>query len=733
MKHQHPFYRAEYIKAQETPSAFSLYDPLPLFRREFELTEAFGEARIFVQSPGFATYYINGKRITEDIFISAVSNYDKILWYDEYDVTALLKRGKNTVCVIAGNGFFNESFHTPWIYDEAPFRDAPQFLLSLVIDGKSALVSDGSFRCSRERSPIVYSHLRSGEYYDARKADDAWLYAGYDDGDWRPAVVRKTPVTGELRPTECQPVREAEICAPRAIIRTESGYLVDFGVTMSGYMEITLTAVAGDEIVFRYTEEVDENLCPKYNRMNSKHFYPESPFHINKMIASGKEDTFKPMFSYHGFRYVLIEGLREAPRPENIHAYFTHQDVARRSSFTSGSEVLNYIYHAGIRSTYSNLFWCLTDCPTREKLGWANDAQASVEQTLINFDIVPLFGKWFEDIKSSMREDGALPGVIPTSGWGFDAGPICDGLLYELPYRVYLYTGDSRMLCEAIPYFERYIGYLSGKIAEGHTFTYGDWMGYTCSKVVPKNFVRDFYLMKALEITAFAHELRDGDGGEWSKRYAQEKEAFLARYLDGDGKCVIDQQSSLAMILMTGLYRDGEVIKKQLVAAVERDGLRLTSGMVGVQYLYHALSACGRADLAYRMITETEPGYRTWFNHGATTLWERWEGEEDGSHNHHMFAGVISWFYRSLLGIEPTAEAPGFRRMELKPSFIRALGNVSGHTETVAGRIDAAWRFEENGVRYTVTIPDGVEAVFRGKTLKAGKNEFTIPTEEACI
>lgn len=730
---QHPFYDAKYIKAQTDPSEFSLYDPLPLFRREFELSEDVEQARIFVQSPGFASYYINGKNITEDIFISAVSNYDKILWYNEYDVTSLLKKGKNTVCVIAGNGFFNESFRTPWIYNEAPFRDAPQFLLSLTVNEKSVLVSDGSFRFSKEKSPIIYSHLRSGEYYDARKADDTWLYAGYDDSDWIPAIVREKPVTGALRPTECQPVRETEIYAPREIIRTESGYLVDFGVTISGYMEITLTAEAGDEIVFRYTEEVDENLCPKYNRMNAKHFYPESPFHINKLIASGGEDTFKPMFSYHGFRYVLIEGLREAPAPEQIRAYFTHQDVARRSSFTSGNEVLNYIYNAGIRSTYSNLFWCLTDCPTREKLGWANDAQASVEQTLINFDIVPLFRKWFEDIKSSMRADGALPGVVPTSGWGFDAGPICDGLLYELPYRVYLYTGDSRMLCEAIPYFERYIGYLSGKIAEGHTFTYGDWMGYTCSKVVPKNFVRDFYLMKALEITAFAHRLQGTDVEKWDAYYEKEKEAFLQRYLDGDGKCVIDQQSSLAMILMTGLYRDKEVIKKQLVAAVERDALRLTSGMVGVQYLYHALSECGRADLAYRMITETEPGYRTWYNHGATTLWERWEGENDGSHNHHMFAGVISWFYRSLLGIEPIEDAPGFTRIELKPRFVRALGSVSGHAETVRGRIDAAWRYEENGIRYTVTVPEGMEATFRGKRLQSGKNEFLIPIQEENI
>jgi alpha-L-rhamnosidase len=282
------------------------------------------------------------------------------------------------------------------------------------------------------------------------------------------------------------------------------------------------------------------------------------------------------------------------------------------------------------------------------------------------------------------------------------------------------------MLMDAIPYFERYSEYLSGMIAKGHTFTYGDWMGYTCSKVVPKDFVRDFYYMKALSVTAFAHKLQGTDVQKWSERYEREREAFLSRYLDTEGRCTIDQQSSLAMLLMTGLYRDRETIQKQLVAAVERDELRLTSGMVGVQYLYHALSECGRADLAYRMITETEPGYRTWWKHGATTLWERWEGEEDGSHNHHMFAGVISWFYRSLLGIEPKESAPAFREIELCPRFIRALGSVSGHMETVRGRIEAAWRFEENGVRYTVTLPEGMEATFRGEKLRVGKNEFFI-------
>jgi alpha-L-rhamnosidase len=164
---------------------------------------------------------------------------------------------------------------------------------------------------------------------------------------------------------------------------------------------------------------------------------------------------------------------------------------------------------------------------------------------------------------------------------------------------------------------------------------------------------------------------------------------------------------------------------------VERDELSLTSGMVGVQYLYHALSACGRGDLAYKMITETEPGYKTWFKHGATTLWERWAGENDESHNHHMFAGIIGWFYRSLLGIEPTEEHAGFTQIDLHPIFLTDLGHVKGSMDTVRGTIEAGWSYQNGNFHYIVTIPEGIEVTFRGNTLKTGENKFVISESEA--
>jgi len=725
-----PFAGAVYVKAQEKPSDFSLYDPIPLFRKEFDITEEIKTAEITVQSPGFACYYINGSPITEDLFISPLSNYNKLLWYNSYEVTALLRKGRNAIGVMAGNGFFNEPFDTAWHYQTAPWRDAPQFLLCLKVNGRVILVSDNSWKASRKRSPIIYSHLRSGEYYDARKKDDAWLFAGYDDTDWERVFCRRIPEGAALRPIACQPVREREVVKPASIQRTAAGFLVDFGVTMSGYMEITLQEPRGQEILFRYSEDLDQGLQLKYNGMDDPYFYPQSPFHLNKLIASGGVDTFKPKFCYHGFRYVLIEGLTKAPDPALICAYFIGQDVERKADFQSGSPILNYIYQAGIRSTCSNLFWSLTDCPTREKLGWTNDAAATAEQILINFDIKPLFIKWFEDLKIDMRESGELPGIIPSHGWGDNWGPVCDHLLFELPYRTYLYTGDSSMLTGAIAHFERYIAFLWQKKQEDHEFILGDWLGCGNSELTPKAFVRDFYLIRFLRVTLLAHKLAGSRSCVLEDRLASVTAEFLGRYLDENNAAVVTSQSALAMMLQSGLYRDRQTVADQLAEAVVRDGFKLTSGMVGIQYLYDALTACGHPEYAYKIITESEPGYKTWYQAGATTLWESWDGQNEGSHNHHMFSNVLGWFFKSLLGLCPGEERPAFAGIELKPSFLKELGFVKGYEDTVRGRIEAEWSYHDGEFRYLVKIPEGIHATYEGKLLTVGVNQFIIKEDK---
>lgn len=729
----HPFLNARYIKATAEAPAFSLFDPAPRFRRQLILSEPIREATLYVQCPSFGVLYINGERVSEDLFISATSDYSRILWYHTYEVSHLLKQGENAVCAVLGNGFFNESFETPWDYDRAPWRDAPQLLLSLHVNGREVLVSDDTWRVDREGSPIVYTHLRSGEHHDARKYGDAWLYADFDGAAWQPVIERDIPEGARLLPVPCRAIRVAEVIQPVSIKKTEDGYLVDFGVTVSGYIEATVSAARGEEITFVYAEEVDEEGRPTYHyngERDARSLYPMCPYHTDKLIASGGTDTFLPQFTYHGFRYVVIHGLRTAPRPESLRAHGIHQAIERTSTFSSGNDILNYIYNAGIRSTYSNMFWCLTDCPTREKLGWANDAQASLEQTLINFDIVPLYEKWFEDIKAAMREDGALPGIIPSSGWGYRYGPVCDGLLFELPYRIYLYTADAHFLTDGIPYFERYIHFLEEKRRQNYEFSLADWTGTGNIEGVSRAFVQQFYLLKAYRITRFAYRLAGRDAAALDLTYAQARETFIETYISEHGRCIEDRQPSVAMMLEEGLYHERAPLAEQLSEIVRRDGYRLGCGMVGAQYIYHALSHTGHAEDAYRIITESEPGYKTWYRHGATTLWECLDGTTLGSHNHHMFSGVIAWFYTSLLGIAPSEEHPAFEQLTLSPCFVKALGHVSGSFRTVRGTVGAAWEYVDGGFRYTVTLPEDIHATFRGKKLSAGEHTFFIPEGE---
>lgn len=718
---------AKFIKATEKASEYSLYDPLPRFRREIEIAEDVQSAEIVVQSPSFAQFFINGENITEDIFISALSDYRKILWYNTYDVTSLIKKGKNAFAVICGNGFLNESFNTPWIYNIAKWRDAPQFILSLKVNGKVVLVSDESWKTDRENTHIYYSHIRSGEYVDMRKYDESWKGVGFDDSKWQNAICRSYPFDALLRPIDCPPVREIDRLSPKSITKTDKGYVVDFGLNSSGYAQVALCEKEGTEVTLKFCEEVTESGEAKHLGNDGEGFYPDkTPYHLCKVTASGKRDVFKPAFTYFGFRYLVIEGVTNAPKPEDVCAIFTHQDIKRTASFECGNDVINYIYSSGMRSCYSNMFWCMTDCPTREKLGWMNDAQATCEHALINFDMQKFYKKWFEDIKAGMREDGALTGVIPSPDWGYNWGPVCDCMLYELPYRFYLYTGDDGMLKSGIEYFDRYIGYLERSFDEGFDFILGDWLGYGSNPNVPKSFIWEFYLIKAYTITAFAYERAGMDSSKHREKLEKLRAEFVKKYIQDDGRCTITDQTSVAIVIMNGLYTDKNAVCAQLASLVEEGGPVLKTGMVGVQYIYDALSVSDRADLAFSMITKSSPGYRNWYENGATTLWELWNGKEKYSHNHHMFSAVIGWFFKSLLGVQPILDAPAFEKIELDPKFVKEVGYVKGEMQTVRGKIAVEWRYEDGKFVYGVQIPDGIEATFEGRKLNVGKNEFII-------
>ncbi|MBO4262944.1 MAG: family 78 glycoside hydrolase catalytic domain [Clostridia bacterium] len=719
MNKNNVFGEAAYIKESELINReYSLCDPAPLFRKEFDIAGNFQNACVYVQGLGIAEYYLNGKRITDDLFISPVSDYRKILWYNVYDVAPLLKNGRNTLGVMLGNGFYNESFKTDWGHYKAEWRDKPKFILRLVVDGKTAVVSDDSWKCTTEKSYIIYNQLRTGEYFDARKYFNEWTENGYDDSEWKEVIIDKNVPKGEFKECVCRPIREVEELSPVNIFRNKNGCVLDFGKNISGYAEVKIKQDAGDEISLQYCEEVDDKNEPKHNLFD---WYPKVDFQRDKLICSGNTDVYKPHFTYHGFRYLEITGLKSEPLSDDYKAIFVHQQIDRKADFRCSDELLNKIYDGGIISTYSNMFYGMTDCLTREKLYWTNDAQASCEQILLNFDSAAFLEKWFEDIKATFDEEKGMTGIAPSPDWCYQSGPVCDCILYEIPYRIYQYTGNSDIMVKSLPCFYAYADFLNRKIEEKYDFWLADWMGNGSFLSVPKEFIFEFYRIKAYRTIVLAEGLaKNIKSKDLLTRYEDE---FKAKY-NKDGYAVYPSQSALAIQICNGLYTDFDKVREQLTAAVEADGDQMRCGMVGIQYLFDALTICGRADLAVKIITTNEPGYKTWFDSGATSLWELWDGKDIGSHNHHMYSCVIGWFIKSLLGYNVS---DGGIKTELAPVFPDALDFCEGNIMTDKGKLELKWKREENGnVIYLVDVPSGLTVCYKGKKLHVGKNSFTV-------
>lgn len=706
----------------------------PQFRKVASIQKT-GRAILSVCGLGYGLYYINGKPVTEDKFIAPVSDYTKTLWYTTYDVTDLLEDGENIFAAWLGNGWFNEEFKTSWNFDEAPWRDVPKFILELKINGETVLQSDGTWKCLPETA-ITFNALRSGEYFDARLYDENWNTLAFDDANWENAVVNQTPPTGLFRECLAEPIRECKVYSPISRMKTgEDRYVFDLGQNMSGYSRIKVKGQAGDTLVIRYAEQIKDSGELELNNM--EHHYKESPFQTDKLTLSGKEITWSPHFTYHGFRYIEISGLHD-PDSISVEGIFVHQAVDTRTEFACSDELLNNLFRMGQYSVWSNMFYMVTDCPTREKLGWANDAQSSTEQILTNFKAENLLEKWLYDIYDAMKPDGAMPGIIPTGGWGYTwgNGPVSDGVLFEIPYRLFLHTGNKAPLVRSLPWFDRYLAYLETRKEEDGYIHFGlnDWArpprrdGKEEENVVPASFINAVLAYHFNEIAALAAEF----GGVSKEKYLTAAASLKAQinkdFVNADGTSVIPRQAAVSMLIYYHLTPDEKPLASQLKKLVEDADFHHDCGMVGLRRLYYALNEIGLPDYAYKIITAAGyPSYRAWFDEGGTTLWEYWNtADHSDSKNHQMYSDFMSWIIKTLLGISADFAAPAYEKVALSPVFLGEISFAKGSIETKYGKLAVVWERKDASVSLSVTVPRGMEVIYQGKRLKEGENQLTL-------
>jgi alpha-L-rhamnosidase len=704
----------------------------PAFEKTFAVTKAVREATLHITGLGFYEASLNGRRIGRKVLDPAPTRYDKRVLYSTYDLTGQLARGPNTLNVLLGHGWYDVRSVAVWNFDNAPWRDFPRLLAQLEIvyaDGsRETVASDATWR--QVASPVGFDCIREGEVIGRAPP-------GAPDLDTIEVMAEEVPApAGRLAAAALPPSVVARTLAPVSVREVKPGtWLVDFGQNTAGWIRLKLKGQsAGDVVTVKYGEKLNEDGSLSLKGTDAHFRYPASfrvlPdgwFQTDRFVCDGSaRQLYEPRFTYNGFQYAEISGLKRAPDASTVAACVVHTDFEDAGSFACGNDLLNKLQHAilwAYRGNFVNGY--PTDCPHREKNGWTGDASLASELAMYNFQNTAAYEKWINDLIDEQRPDGNLPGIVPTSGWGYawGNGPAWDSALVIIPWMLYVYQGDLRVLEKAYGAMAKYVDYMTLRAKDGIvSHGLGDWIPVK-SKTPTEVTSTGYYYLDA-QIVARAAELlgKTADAKRYAALAASIREAFNKRLYTGDGVYSIGSQTAQSCALHQGLVPAAERAKAEarLVEAVRQTQGFPDFGILGSKYVFRALSGVGRTDLAYAMATQDEhPSYGNWIKRGATTFWEDWG--EGASRNHVMFGDVSAWFYQTLGGIRladgvsPVAErvdpaSVAFKSFVIAPEPVEGLGWVKVEHDSPYGRIRSAWKQAGGAFTLEVEVPVNTEA-----------------------
>lgn len=717
-----------FIKATNEFNDVEKFVPAPYFRKVFTVNEA-ADAQIKIAVCGFYKLFINGQDVTKGALAPYISNPDDIVYEDDYTVP--LKSGKNVIGVMLGNGFCNNIGGWSWNFDKAPFRAAPQFALQLTC-GDLKIKSDTSFKVSN--SPIIFDDYRMGECYDANCEQNGWCEADFDDALWRNALSATTP-RGEIRVCEAEPIVVTKELSPVSITKTENGYLYDFGQNCAGVCRLKINGEKGQKIELRHGEllidgKLDiENIWFPYNENGIHWDFDKKYVHNDIYICRGDtEEIYTPSFTYHGFQYVEVSGItKEQATPQLLTYLVMNSNLKPCGNFTTSDKMLTALQDMTVRSDLANFYYFPTDCPQREKNGWTADAALSAEQLMLKFDASVSYREWLRNICKSQNVAGAIPGIVPTAGWGFawGNGPAWDNALATIPYFSYKYRGDKQIIKESASTFIKYLHYLTTRNNEDGLLEIGlgDWcqIGERYAEIKAPLVVTDTItaidtadkiavMFRAVNMTAQA------DFAESIAR--QYRAAFRKNLIDFNtmtvkGSC----QTSQAMAIFYNLFEEGEkpVAYSRLIEFIKAADDHLDTGVLGARVIFHVLSQFGDSDLALKMITRPDyPSYAYVVNLGYNTLWEKFTLEPVDSINHHFWGDITAWFVKTLAGLNYNPNVDDLCRVDVMPHIVSNLNDAAAYYDSNYGKIETAWvKNGDETVTLTVDVPDNFKGVIK--------------------
>lgn len=701
--------------------------PAPYFRKEFAVSKKVKSARAYIAAGGLYELLINGTKTGNHRLDPTYTRFDRRNLYITYDVTSQLQNGLNAIGVILGNGWYNHQSTAVWFFHQAPWRNRPVFCLDLRItydDGSVETISTGT-DWKTSTGSVIFNSIYTAEHVDARLEPIGWNKPGFDDSKWKNAEVRAAP-SPLVVAQSLHPVRDVEKIPAKSIQKiNDSTYVFNLGRNISGVSEFTVAGEAGTVFRLKHGERVYENGRVDLSNIDV-HYRPtddKDPFQTDIYILGGNgRETFKPRFGYKGFQYVEVTCSKPVSlMVENLCGYFMHSDVPAVGKVNSSNKTLNAIWWATNNSYLSNLFGYPTDCPQREKNGWTGDAHIAIETGLYSFDGITIYEKWLADHRDEQQPNGVLPAIIPTSGWGYQwaNGPDWTSTIAIIPWNIYLFYGDSKLLADCYDNIKHYVDHITDLYPSGlTTWGLGDWV--PVSTKPPVEFTSTVYYYTDAVILANAARIlgKKQDYDKYSALALKIKNVFNAKFLNSStGIYGLGSQTELSMPLYWNLVPDDlrNKVAANLAKKVEMENFHINVGLLGTKTILNALSENGYADIACKVATqETFPSWGWWIVNGATTLYENWplNAKSDISLNHIMFGEIGAWMYKALGGIFPDPESPGFKNLLLKPTFPSGLDSFEASYKSRYGEIVSGW-FRENGiVRYSVKIPANSTASF---------------------
>jgi alpha-L-rhamnosidase len=705
--------------------------PSVLVRKNFSLGKKIASAKAYVTSHGFYELDINGKKVGDEVLTPGWTSYAKRLQYQVYDVTNMLQQGNNAIGAMLGDGWYRGTL--AWGNTWGIWGKKKGLLCQVQIqyaDGSKELIATDNTWKGTQDGPIVLDGIYDGETYDARKELNGWSTASFDDSKWQ-TVNTANYNNSILVATQTVPVRKTAELKPIKIFRTPKGKLVaDLGQNMVGWIRLKVSGSAGATVTLRHGEILEKSGEVYLDNLRA------AAATAKYTLKGGGEETYEPRFSFFGFRYVVIDGFPGDLTPENITGVVVHSDMTPTGTFECSNPLINQLQHNIQWGQKGNFLDVPTDCPQRdERLGWTGDAQAFVRTAAYNMDVAGFFTKWMKDVAADQLPDGRVPFVIPdvlrdggcSAGWG-DVATIA-------PWTIYQVFGDKQILETQYPSMKAYVEYIHKKAGETNEWkggsVFGDWLfyksmaqtendGYTNPDMIATMFYA--YSTKLLAQTAAVLGKTD-DAKTYNDLFEKIKATFNNNYVTAAGHVAAESQTGYVLALNFNLLPENLRAKATqfLVDDIKGRGNHLSTGFLGTPYLCHVLSDNGRADVAYDLLLqESFPSWLYPVKMGATTIWERWDGQKPdstfqdvgmNSFNHYAYGAIGDWMYRVVAGIE--IGQPGYKQVLIQPQPSKKLGYAKASYESAYGTISSGWETKDGKMIVKVKIPANTTATIK--------------------